>query len=163
MRKKTPRVASPDEVRITREKNAALIEFADDTMASTHLTIGPEIVDMSDAEILECYNEGVRAMEYSRATYHHVAVEIPVGKPQIQYSAQCNQWTPRGDVLRCIIEDDASGDPVVHIDDQELSWTEFGGLLRTYSGWGMRIVFVPDDSTHEEPEVEVREPKPGER
>jgi hypothetical protein len=31
------------------------------------------------------------------------------------------------------------------------------------AGWGMRIIFVPDDSTHEEPEIEVREPHKDER
>jgi hypothetical protein len=163
MRKKKPRVASPDEVCMTREKEAVLIEFADESIASTHLTIGPTMQGMSDAEVLECYNESVRAMEYSRATYHHVAIEIPMGKPQIEYSEQCNQWTPRGDVLRCVIEDDENGEPVIHIDDEELSWSKFGRLIRTYAGWGMRIIFVPDDSTHEEPEIEVREPKAGKR
>jgi hypothetical protein len=163
MRMKKPRVASPDEVRITRDGDAALIEFADESIASTRLGIGPQIKQMTDAQILECFNECQRAMEYSRATYNHVAVEIPVGKPQIEYSAQCDQWTPRGDVLRCVIEDDENGDPVIHVDDQELSWREFGGLLRTYAGWGMRIIFVPDDATHEEPAIEVREPKKGER
>ena len=41
--------------------------------------------------------------------------------------------------------------------------TQFGGLIRTYAGWGMRIKFVPDDSTHEEPITEVREPRKDER
>jgi hypothetical protein len=35
---------------------------------------------------------------------------------------------------------------------------EFGTLLLTHGGWGMRIVFVPDDRLDEEPEIEVREP-----
>ena len=33
----------------------------------------------------------------------------------------------------------------------------------TYTGWGMRIVFVPDDETHLEPRVDVREPEKGRR
>jgi hypothetical protein len=56
MRKKRPRVASPDEVRITRESESALIEFADESIASTHLTIGPRMRAMTDQEILECYS-----------------------------------------------------------------------------------------------------------
>jgi hypothetical protein len=163
MRKKKPRVAFLDEVRITREGEAALIEFADESIASTHLTIGPSMLAMTDRDILDCYNDGVRAQEHLRATYQFVAIEIPAGKPQIQYSAQCNQWSPRGDVLRCAIEDDASGGPIIHIDDQELSWEEFGRLLSVHAGWGMRIKFVPDDSILEEPTTEVREPKDGER
>jgi hypothetical protein len=49
--------------------------------------------------------------------------------------------------------------PLIHVDDHELSWSEFGTLLLTYGGWGMRIVFVPDNRLDEEPEIEVREPQ----
>jgi len=42
--------------------------------------------------------------------------------------------------------------------DRELSLAEFGRMLTTYAGWGMRIAFVPDDDVHEEPRIEVREP-----
>ena len=45
------------------------------------------------------------------------------------------------------------------VDDRELDMREFGRLLSTYSGWGMRIVFVPDDEIDEDPAVEVREPE----
>ena len=163
MRKKRPRVASADEVRITRDGEAALIEFADSSIASTHLTIGPDIADMTDQEILTCYNDCVRAQAHAAANYEHVAIEIPVGRPQIEYEARSRQWVPRGDVLRCVIEDDENREPVIYIDDEELSWQEFGRMLATYAGWGMRIKFVPDDSTHEEPVTEVREPRKGER
>lgn len=46
---------------------------------------------------------------------------------------------------------------------QELSIEQFGRLLTTYSGWGMRIVFVPDDEIEQTPRVEVREPDRDER
>jgi hypothetical protein len=48
---------------------------------------------------------------------------------------------------------------VVVIDDKELSMEEFGRMLATYAGWGMRIKFVPDDHLHRWPAHEVREPK----
>lgn len=163
MRKRRPRVASPDEVRITREGEAAHIEFADGSIASTRLTLGPKIARMSDAEILECYNDCVRAMDYSRATYRHIPVEIPVGKPQIRYDARCRQWVPQGDVLRCEISDSEEGEPIIHVDEQELSWEEFGRLLCTHAGWGMRLVFVPEDRLDELPQIVVREPEKGER
>ncbi len=35
---------------------------------------------------------------------------------------------------------------------------EFGKVLRTYAGWGMRICFVPEEDIGNEPEIEVREP-----
>ena len=51
-----------------------------------------------------------------------------------------------GDVLRCIIDDGGpNGEVIIHIDDQELSLTEFGRLLRVHAGWGMRIAFVPEE------------------
>jgi hypothetical protein len=40
----------------------------------------------------------------------------------------------------------------------------FSWLLTTYAGWGMRIIIiVPDDETHLEPRIEVREPREDER
>ena len=51
--------------------------------------------------------------------------------------------------------------------DEDYAWIaykeegkEFGKLLTTYGGWGMRIEFVPDDEVHRRPVHEVREPKP---
>ena len=41
----------------------------------------------------------------------------------------------------------------------ELSWQEFGRLICTYAGWGMRIEFVPENETHRRPTLEVREPQ----
>jgi hypothetical protein len=35
---------------------------------------------------------------------------------------------------------------VVEIDDREFTLEEFGKMLVTYAGWGMRIEFVPDDA-----------------
>ena len=93
-----------------------------------------------------------------------MAIEIPPGRPQIEYFEQGDQWTPRGCVLRCVIDDGGPGnEPIIHVDDRELSWADFGRLLTTYAGWGMRIVFVPNDETHLEPRVEVSEPEDGER
>lgn len=161
MRRKKQRVARLDEVRITREEDAAVIAFLDGSGPITHLRIGPEMRGMSDAGILRGYNECVRAQEFLAATYHHVAVEVPPGQPQLRYFARGDQWVPRGDVLRCVVCDcssDSGRQAVIEIDDQELSIEEFGRMLTTYAGWGMRICFVPEDQLEEEPEIEVREP-----
>ncbi|HBK59977.1 MAG TPA: hypothetical protein DDZ84_04185 [Firmicutes bacterium] len=117
--------------------------------------------EMSDAEILQEYNECVMAQEFLAATYYRVAVEIPPGQPQLRYFARGDQWVPRGDVLRCVIHDcgsDSGSQAAIEIDDQELSIEEFGRMLTTYAGWGMRICFVPEDQLEREPEIEVREP-----
>jgi hypothetical protein len=46
---------------------------------------------------------------------------------------------------------------VIHVDDHELSWPNFGCLLLTYTGWGMRVTFMSGDQAIETPLVEVRE------
>jgi hypothetical protein len=45
-------------------------------------------------------------------------IEEPPGEKQIDYHENSNQWVPRGDVLRCIIDDGGpSGEVTVHVDD----------------------------------------------
>lgn len=164
MRLKRPYVASLDQVRITREPDGAVIEYAETGVWKTHFKLGPEVHNMTDQEILDRFNEGLEASRKLREEYEHVAIEIPSGKPQIEYFDKGYQWTPRGGVLRCVIDEGGpDSEPIIHIDDHDLSWREFGRLPTTYAGWGMRIIFVPDDETHLEPRIEAREPREDER
>lgn len=156
-------VASPDEVRITREPDGetALIEYADETIGGTHFKLGPMLRTMTDADVLQRFNEMIEAMEEMRRSYKHVAVEVPFGEPQLKWFELGQQWCPRGGVLRCVIHDGGGDDgrePVIEVDDKELTWSEFGRMLTTYAGWGMRVVFVPDDRTHEKPTIRVGDP-----
>jgi hypothetical protein len=160
MKRKERYIVRLDEVRITREGDSAIIEYKEPDVTTTHLKIGPEIAGMSDEAILELFNDTLRAQAQLAAEYKHVAVEVPLGSPQIRYAARSEQWVPRGGVLRCLIEDDENRQLVVGIDDHELSFEEFGKLLVTYAGWGMRIEFVPEDEVHRRPTHVVREPKP---
>jgi hypothetical protein len=159
---KEPRRASIDEIRITRKDHVATIVHADPTVSTVHLTIGPQI-GMSDSDILDLLNATIEAQDRLAAEYDHTLIEIPPGRPQIRFHEGSEQWVPRGDVLRCQLEDDEAGELVIYVDDQELSLHEFGKLLRTYAGWGMRISFVPEDRVDEHPEIEVREPDEDER
>ncbi|MBN1944654.1 MAG: hypothetical protein JW797_03215 [Bradymonadales bacterium] len=160
MRPKRPFVASLDQVKITRVGEEAIIEYADPGVWTTHFRMGPKINNLSDQEILDLFNEHIEASEQLRKQYEHVAIEIPPGKPQIEYDHTTGRWISRGDVLRCQIASDAPDiGPTIYIDEQELSWEEFGRLLDSHEGWGMRLVFVPDDELHLEPEIEVREPQ----
>jgi hypothetical protein len=86
---------------------------------------------------------------------------VPLNSPQIEYRERADQWVPRGSVLRCLISDE-DRQAVIEIDGRELSIEEFGRMLTTYSGWGMRIEFVPEDEVHRRPALEVREPKDNE-
>jgi len=160
MKRKERYIASLDEVSIARDGDCAWISYVEEGIPQTRLQIGPEINRMSDKEILESHNECLRAEAKRVAEYKHVAVEVPLGSAQIEHHAQTDQWVPRGGVLRCLIHDHELDQLVVEIDEQKLSLEQFGKLLTTYAGWGMRIEFVPEDEVHRRPAREVREPGP---
>ncbi len=159
MRLKKPYIASLDQVSISREGDCAIIEYKEPNVVTVNLVIGPEVRDMDDRGILHLHNSHIQAKQEMARGYKHVAVEIPEGRPQIEYFEKGNQWVPRGDVLKCVINDGGpDGGATVFIDDRELSLAEFGRLLGTFAGWGMRITFVPDDRIHKPPVSEIRDP-----
>ena len=112
---KKPQQASLEEVRIEREGEYAVITFADETIGGMHLRLGPEVQQMSDIEILECFNEVVAAMDTSVNAWDRTVIEIPVGKPQIEFASTSEQWVPVGDVLRCIIDEGEDRLPTIWI------------------------------------------------
>lgn len=141
MHKRRPPVASLDDVTIRREGDDAIIDFRDSTIATTHFRLGPSVHRLTDQQILNRFNKVVAAEQKAANSRRHVAIEIPPGRPQICYFAAAEQWTPRGSVLRCVVDDSGpDGEAVIHIDDEALSLSAFGRLLSTYAGWGMRIV-----------------------
>lgn len=161
---KRPHVASPEQVRITRDGDDAIIEYADSKIATTRLRMGAkQLAAMTDAEVLTFWNEHVQASQGFREGHNYIATEIPVGKPQVEYFEEADQWIARGGVLRCQIVTDAAvpvelDEPVVSIDGRDFTTAEFIKLLGGHGGWGMRIVFVPDDELHARPKIRVREP-----
>ena len=62
-RKKKPRRASPDEVEISRSGEEAIIAFADATISTSHLRIGPRVHEMSDQAILDIFTR-IPQMDY---------------------------------------------------------------------------------------------------
>ena len=161
MRKPRPLVYSLDEVIITRDDTSAHIQYRDPDFGETTLTIGDEVQQMTYHEIIDLYNDTLKSQAEQARNFKYIAIEPPLGTAQIEYHPLSEQWTPRGDVLRCQIDDtfDPEREPVIQIDDKTLTWCEFGKLICTYSGWGMRIEFTPEDATHRRPTLEVREPK----
>src|SRR5512145_2024897 len=98
-----PHVASPDEVRFTRSGDTLIVEYADPKIYTTHLKVGAEkLASMQDEELLEYWNDLQRANDDFRKTVKYVAREIPLGKPQVRYFREGDQWVPRGHVLRCV-------------------------------------------------------------
>jgi len=160
MRPKRPIHVLIDQVRITREGGDAIIDHADTNVSGARIVIGPGIASMSDADIVEMYNDILDSQWGLLQQWDKTVVEEPPGEKQIDYHENSDQWVPRGDVLRCIIDDAGpNGEVTIHIDDQELSLAEFGRLLSVHAGWGMRIAFVPEEFITESPKVEIRKPK----
>ena len=164
MRKKKTVHAMIDQVRITRDGDDAIIEYADPEISGTRLTIGPQITTMTDRDIVDVFNGVMAAQERLLLGWNKTVVEIQPGKRQIEYHQESGQWVPRGDVLRCIIDDGGpDGEVTFHIDNEELSLDEFGRLLRVHAGRGMRVAFVPEEFVTENPKVEIREPEKRDR
>ena len=63
MRLKKPTRAIIDQVRITREGNDAIIDYADSGISGTRFTIGPDIATMTDREIIDVFNGILAAQE----------------------------------------------------------------------------------------------------
>ena len=83
-RKKRPRIARLDQVRISRDGEDGIIEFHDPEIATTHLRVGPRVQNMTDEEILLVFNRTVAAQLRRRDELgEYVAVEVPVGSPQV--------------------------------------------------------------------------------
>lgn len=159
MKRKIRYIVRADEVTVTRKAGFVLIEYKEEGVPPIHLQIGPRIAGMSDAEIVELYNDCLRGHARLAAECKHVVVEVPLGSAQIEHSPEIDQWVPRGDVLRCLIREDEKNHVVVEIDDKEFELEQFGKLLSTYAGWAMRIEFVPEEDVHRRPICEVREPE----
>jgi hypothetical protein len=45
-------IASPDQVRIIRQGDTAIIEYAEDRVMTTHLKLGPELAQLTDEDIV---------------------------------------------------------------------------------------------------------------
>jgi hypothetical protein len=73
--------------------------------AGTRVTIGPHIATMTDREIIDVFNGILAAQERLLAAWDKTVTEEPPGEKQIDYHEDSDQWVPRGDVLRCIIDD----------------------------------------------------------
>jgi hypothetical protein len=114
------------------------------------------------ASVIDFWNDHLDAREAAAADYEHVVVEVPRGRPQLEFFEQGDQWVPRGHLLRCVVmgSNGEPDEPFLTIDDRDFTPREFARMVGTFGGWGMRISFVPDDQVYEEPVVEVREPDP---
>jgi lysophospholipid acyltransferase (LPLAT)-like uncharacterized protein len=118
MRPKRPNHVLIDQVRITREGADAIIDHADPKLSGARIAIGLRIAMMTDADIVAIYNDILDTQLGLLEAWDKTVIEEPPGEKQIDYHENSNQWVPRGDVLRCIIDDGGpSGEVTVHVDD----------------------------------------------
>ena len=157
MRLRRPPQATIDQVRISRDGEYAIIEHADTAYGTTRLLLGPVLQNMSDAEILEAFNDVTAAQDASVADPANRPVEIPRGRPQIEWLEDFQQWSVRGQVLRCHVSDDEHGNLVVYVDDKELNAEAFLSLIKPFAGWGMRLTFMDESQVYDEPSVILRD------
>jgi len=155
-------LASLDEVTITRDGDTAIITYIEDNVMSRSMKLGPVIEDMTDQDILDEHNAHIRAAGEMAHEYRNKPLtEVPLNSPQVEYFDKGYYWVPRADVLRCIVTTDTDADTsetAIIIDDLEFSLEEFGKMLSTREGWGMRIAFVEEDELHEQPKIVIQEP-----
>jgi hypothetical protein len=72
-----------DQSRFTREGEIATIDRADPDLSSAHITNGPQIASMSDADIVDLYNKILDSQWASLQAWDNTVVEEPPGEPQI--------------------------------------------------------------------------------
>ena len=121
------------------------------------LTIGPEIDQLDDQEIVDFCNACIEFEDDLPPNHSTVGTEIPPGKPQLDYCADNHHWTPRSDVLRCVIEEDEDGETIIFTDDNAFSMAALGELLSSFAGWGLRLTMVPDDEVDKAPVITIQE------
>lgn len=157
MKPKQRYVARLDQVTIKRTGKIAVIAYKEPGVPETHLEFAEDLRGVTDEEILESFNESLREEAGGVADYQHIAVETPIGSPQIRRNPKTNQLAIHGNVLRCVIDEDQAGQLVIQIDDRRLKLEGFGRLLTSFMGSGVRMEFVPKHAINRRPELQVRE------
>ena len=77
IRPKKPYVATPDQVRISRDAHGANIEYAEENVSGVHLVLeAEEMAAMTDEQILETHNACVESMQASARSFPRAAPSI---------------------------------------------------------------------------------------
>ncbi|MDQ5936793.1 MAG: hypothetical protein QG574_4129 [Cyanobacteriota bacterium erpe_2018_sw_21hr_WHONDRS-SW48-000092_B_bin.40] len=156
------KVAFAKEVIIKRSGETATIDFLDKSLGGTHLTICPQITEMSDADILRLYNDIVLTQERMIADFR--PTEMQEGLPQIGIAPYYKDLTIYSQTLRCeVTSGESPDDTVIEIDDKQLTWSEFGKLISPYIGLGMRIQFMASEQLVNPPDSVILNAIPGDK
>jgi len=155
LRLRRPPQATIDQVHISRDGEYAIIEHADTAYGITRLLLGPMLQNMSDAEVLEVFNDIIAAQDASVADPANRPVEIPRGRPQIEWLEDLQQWSVRGKCCAaiCPMTKMATWSSMSTMKN----WTpSFLSLIKPFAGWGMRLTFIDESQVYDEPSVIIR-------
>ena len=130
MRPRRPQPASPDEVRISREGDSAIIECAGPRIRGVHVRCGPALATMTDEQVLERFNLMLEAQSELAANVDWTLTEIPPGRPQVEYYDRGDQWVSRAEGLRRHIASEAHRQPLICIDEVVLDMVGLGPPVR---------------------------------
>ena len=120
MRPKKPTHVLIDQVRITREGNDAIIDHADANLSGARIT---GIATMTDAEIVEMYNQILDSQWALLEAWDKTVVEEPPGEKQIDYHEESGQWVPRGDVTWLVVSKHLGADSLARWMASERGWS----------------------------------------
>lgn len=125
-RKNRPHVATPDEIRITRDGDFAIIAYVDESVETTQYRVGRELLaKMSDEDILTLWNAGL-------ATSADDAV-----RSRRDMSTLLNG----GSTLTCHVEryPGAPNQPFIRVGQRLYTAMELAHLLGGHAGWEVCI------------------------
>ena len=86
-----------DQERITRQGDDAIIDHADANLSGARIVVGHRIASMSDADIVEMYNEILDAQWRHLQQWDKTVVEEPPGEKQIDYHEKARAGKTRGE------------------------------------------------------------------
>ncbi len=141
------KASNVDDLVVVEASDQAMIRHKD---CESHACLCLKLKDfdeMAEDQVLSRFNAYIN--EILEGIESDCPVEIVAGYPQINWSKECQQWVPEGDVLRCEItwdrnaeSEDEQGAVAIKVDDHILSGTEFLDALAVHEGAGMRIEFM---------------------
>jgi hypothetical protein len=137
-RKKRPHVATPDEVRITRDGDFAIIAYNDATIETTQYRVGADTLSrMTDEDILALWNAGLATSMDAVASARPLVGEARSRRDMSGLISSTG-------TLSCKVEcyANAPNAPFIRVNDRMYTPMELAHLLGSKTGWEFVIAFV---------------------
>lgn len=135
--------------------------YGDDPVGGDDLE--PACAAMSADDLERWFADVARGDEGTRVGHAYVAIEVPLGRPQLAWFEWDDRVEARGDVVRAEILDlppeRGHPSPVLSIDGDVVSWADLGEIVAARVGSGLRLVFVPVVELDVAPVIAVVDPE----